>query len=247
MVFRHGFIASSLIVFFAFGCSNGANSSTENTTQFVQKSNVTQLLVEAKATQNAEVFLTQGNNLLDNQRYQDAIKAYDKAIAMKAEIVEAWINRGIALTSLHRYKDAVASYDRAIAIKPDKDEAWYNRGIALTSLQRYQDAVASYNQALSIKPNKYEALTNRGIALTKLKRYQDAIASYNQAIAIKQDLHQAYYNKACSYALQGDVKLATENLDRAIQLVPEKYKNLAKTDPDFNKVRSQKRFQELLQ
>ncbi|MHC5818948.1 MAG: TPR end-of-group domain-containing protein, partial [Nostoc sp.] len=93
----------------------------------------------------------------------------------------------------------------------------------------------------------YEALINQGIALTKLHRYQDAIGSYDRAIAIKQDLHQVYYNKACSYALQNNVELAIENLEKAIQLVPDKYKKLAKTDPDFNKVRSDKRFQELVQ
>lgn len=213
MVFQRCFIASSLIAFFAFGCSGGTNSSTEKTTQVVQESNVTQLFIEAKATQKAEDFFHQGNHLLDRQSYEDAIKAYDKAIAIKVENPEAWINRGIALTSLQRYKDAIASYNKAIAIQPDK----------------------------------YEALINRGIALTKLHRYQDAIASYNRAIAIKQDLHQAYYNKACSYALQSNLELAIENLDKAIEFVPDKYKKLAKTDPDFSKVRSKKQFQELLQ
>jgi hypothetical protein len=60
-------------------------------------------------------------------------------------------------------------------------------------------------------------------------------------------LHQAYYNKACSYALQSNLELAIGNLDKAIKLVPDKYKKLAKTDPDFSKVRSQKQFQELIQ
>ncbi len=213
MVFRHCFVASGLIAFLAFGCSGGANSSAENTTQVVQESNVTQLFIEAKATQKAEDFFHQGNNLLDRENYEDAIKAYDKAIAIKVESPEAWINRGIALTSL----------------------------------QRYQDALASYNKAIAIKPNKYEALINRGIALTKLHRYQDGIVSYDRAIAIKQDLHQAYYNKACSYALQSNLELAIENLNKAIKLVPDKYNKLAKTDPDFSKVRSEKQFQELLQ
>ncbi len=80
-----------------------------------------------------------------------------------------------------------------------------------------------------------------------MQRYQDAIASFDKAIAIKPNKHEAYYNKACSYALQNNLDLAIENLNKAIQFVPNKYKKLAKTDPDFNKVRSDKRFQELLQ
>ena len=78
------------------------------------------LLPEAKATQKAEDLFDQGNNLLDAQRYQDAIAFYDKAIAIKPESAEVWINRGNALTSLQNYKDALASYDKRSPSNPTK-------------------------------------------------------------------------------------------------------------------------------
>lgn len=59
-------------------------------------------------------------------------------------------------------------------------------------------------------------------------------------------MHQAYYNKACSYGLQGNVDQAIQNLEKAIKLAPNKYKKLAKTDTDFNKVRNDKKFQQLI-
>lgn len=84
------------------------------------------------------------------------------------------------------------------------------------------------------------------IALTKLHRYQEALASYDRAIMIKPDKDLAYYNKACNYALQNNPELAAENLQKAMKLVPGKYEQLAKTDSDFNKVRSNRRFQDLI-
>jgi hypothetical protein len=60
-------------------------------------------------------------------------------------------------------------------------------------------------------------------------------------------LDKAYYNKACNYALQNNLELAIDNLKKAIEFVPQKYQNLAKTDPDFDKIRGEKQFQELLQ
>jgi len=246
MVLRRCLVASSFITFSTFGCSNLANSTANNTTQVVQESNVSQLLVGAKSPQKAENFLDQANNLLDARRYQDSIAAYDKAIAIQPKIAEAWINRGNALTALQRYKEAIASYDRAIAIRPDKEIAWYNRGNALTSLRSYKDAIAAFDKAIALKPKKSEAWINRGIALTKLQRYTEGLKSYDTAIGIKLDMHQAYYNKACSYGLQGNVQLAIKNLNQAIKLAPGKYEKLAKTDSDFNKVRSDKRFQQLI-
>jgi tetratricopeptide (TPR) repeat protein len=247
MIWRRCVIVSSLISLVAFGCSDSATSSSiEKTRQVVQDSNVAQLLTEAQDSQKAKTLLLQGNNLLDAQRYQDALIAYNQAVIFKSDSVEIWVNRGNALTALQRYEEALESYDKAIALQPNKDEAWYNRGNVLTSLRRYPEAVKAYDEAIAIMPEKHEAWINRGIALTKLQRYQEALASYNQALTIKSDLHQAYYNKACNYALQGHVDLAIESLAKAIKLVPSKYQQLAKTDADFNLIRNDKRFQELI-
>ena len=53
------------------------------------------------------------------------------------------------------------------------------------------------------------------------------------------------YSKACCYALQNRLELALENLQKAIQLDNE-YREMAKTDSDFDNIRNDVRFQELL-
>ncbi|BAZ70092.1 TPR repeat-containing protein [Fischerella sp. NIES-4106] len=77
-------------------------------------------------------------------------------------------------------------------------------------------------------------------------RYEEAIASYDQAVEIKPDDHQAWYNKACCYALQRNIEQAIEYLREAINLNPE-YREMAKTDSDFDGIREDERFQELIQ
>jgi len=239
-------VTSGLISLIAVGCSNSQNSSAENAQQILQENNVSQLLTEEEVHQKAENLLHQGNSFLDTKHYQDALTAYDRAIAIRADSAELWTNRGNALTGLQRYEEALKSYKKAIAIQPNKDEAWFDQGNALSAMNRYQDAVKAYDEAIAIKSDKKEAWINRGIALTKLQHYKEALASYNQALSINQNLDQAYYNKACNYALQDNVELTIENLQRAIQLVPDKYRQLAGNDPDFDKVRSNLRFQQLI-
>ncbi|BBC26334.1 tetratricopeptide repeat protein [Pseudanabaena sp. ABRG5-3] len=78
-------------------------------------------------------------------------------------------------------------------------------------------------------------------------RNEEAIAAYDQALQIKPDDPSAYYNKACAYSLQNQIELALENLQKAIQLDPEKYRELAKTDSDFDNIRHDPRFQALIQ
>lgn len=152
MVLRRCLVASSFITFSTFGCGNWAHSTANNTTQVVQESNISQQLIGTQSPQKAAEFLKQANSLLDARRYQDAIAAFDQAIAIEQNIPEAWINRGNALTSLQLYKEAIASYDRALALRPDKDVAWYNRGNALTSLRLYKDAIVAYDRAIALQP-----------------------------------------------------------------------------------------------
>jgi tetratricopeptide (TPR) repeat protein len=76
---------------------------------------------------------------------------------------------------------------------------------------------------------------------------EEAIASYDRALQINPDYHEAFYNKACVYALQSQIELALENLQKAIQLAPEENREMAKTDSAFDNIRSDPRFQELIQ
>ncbi|HBS72170.1 MAG TPA: prenyltransferase, partial [Cyanobacteria bacterium UBA11153] len=68
-----------------------------------------------------------------------------------------------------------------------------------------------------------------------------------QAIQIKPDDPNAFYNKACCYALQGNLELAIDNLQQAITISPDEYREMAKTDSDFDKIREDSRFQDLVE
>jgi tetratricopeptide (TPR) repeat protein len=83
--------------------------------------------------------------------------------------------------------------------------------------------------------------------LKKLGRNEEVIAAYDQALQFKPDYPSPYYNKACVYSLQNQIELALENLQKAIQLDPEKYREMAKTDSDFVNIRHDRRFQALIQ
>ena len=78
-----------------------------------------------------------------------------------------------------------------------------------------------------------------------MSRIKEAIASFDNALKFKPDYHKAYYNKACAYALQENITLALDNLKQAINL-DSQYLEMAKTDTDFDKIRNDSRFINLL-
>ena len=131
--------------------------------------------------------LVEGKKLKDEDKHEEAITSFDKAIEIKPEFADVWYNKGETLQKLEKYEEAVACYDKVIEIDPNNDlpgdekvnivvGAWNGKGDALQKLERYDDALACYDKA----KNAY-AWNNKGDALQKLERYDDAIACYDKA------------------------------------------------------------------
>ena len=100
-------------------------------------------------------------------KFQEAVQAFDRAIALSPDFAEAHSNRGNALKELGQLDESVASYDKAIRLKPDFSDAWFNRGNALKDIGELDQAVESYNKTLEIRPDFAPAHRN----LSALKTY----------------------------------------------------------------------------
>jgi hypothetical protein len=58
-----------------------------------------------------------------------AVKLYDRVIAIKPDLANAYSNRGASFAALNRLNEALANFDMAIAIRPDHAEAHFARAI----------------------------------------------------------------------------------------------------------------------
>ena len=67
-------------------------------------------------------------------KLEEAIEAYNKALAIKPDHAEAHYNMGNALKSEGKLEEAIEAYDRALAIKPDYAHA---KHILLETLKIY--------------------------------------------------------------------------------------------------------------
>ena len=53
------------------------------------------------------------------QGYEEALAAYDKALAIKPDVEGAWIGRSNVFTELGRYDEAFIAFDKAVSNRPD--------------------------------------------------------------------------------------------------------------------------------
>ena len=69
-----------------------------------------------------------GVALKDQGKLEEAIEAYNKALAIKPDYAEAYNNMGIALKDQGKLEEAIEAYNKALAIKPDYAEAYIQHG-----------------------------------------------------------------------------------------------------------------------
>lgn len=188
---------------------------------------------------------SRGAVLAQLQRYDEAIASFDKVLADDPENGDVWFVQGQILAQAKRYEEAAEAYSNALNSKPGDGEIWQYLSSALIQLQRFEDAIVASDRAIQLKPNA-PAWNNCGIAHMGLQQYEQAIAAYDQALNLEPNYAEAWYNKACCYALQKDAAMAVQALKQAIRLKPDRFRQLAQTDSDFDTIREQPAFQDSL-
>ncbi len=116
---------------------------------------VTKFITEAlaKKRKEASTYINQGVKDIKEERYDQAIENFKRAIAIDSNYAKAYIDRGFAYSKKGQYDRAIEDYNKAIAIDPKNAKAYNNRGYAYRKKGQYDKAIEDYNKAISIKPS----------------------------------------------------------------------------------------------
>ncbi len=145
-----------------------------------------------------------GHALTGMGNLEEALAAFNRAIALKPDYANAWSNRSVALWRMGKYDDALTSNQRAIELAPFSSQAWFNQGRILTTLGKFEDAVTSYERALKgdanvgDKPSLADIWVNQSGVLWRLERYEKAIVAADSAITLNPKSAEGWYNKGLS-------------------------------------------------
>jgi len=166
--------------------------------------------------------LTQGNDLLVQQRFTEAIACYEKVLQVRPDEPDALMNLGVAHAEMNRLDEALKWYDSALQRQPQFAAAHYNRGNALGVLGRHDEALAAYDQAVRCDPKFAEAWNNRGLALMRLGRAVEASLSFRQALQLRPNYFEAMNNLGLALQMLGYVEDAIDM-----------YSDVLRTQPDY--------------
>jgi tetratricopeptide (TPR) repeat protein len=121
-----------------------------------------------------------------------------------------------------------------------------SKALGLSLIKNFESAISFVNLSIELKPKKITYKANRGIILARASLYSDALVECDRVIEQAPHHEIGYYAKACYFALQGEVDLAIDSLQKAIDIKARLCKTEAKHNPDFDGIRDNARFQELV-
>lgn len=160
-----------------------------NMVRLITNSRLTQVLLfltlafatPAMGETNGTDWFSMGMNYYNENKFEEAVKAYDNATKINPLDAEAWNNKGIAFGVLNRYDEAIEAFGEAVAINSTYAEAWYNMGAVFELQGRVGDAIRAYNEATKINPNYQKAwqAKNGIIGMMGLKNYQKFVHDGN--------------------------------------------------------------------
>ena len=161
-----------------------------------------------------------GAALQSENRLDEAVEHYRRAIAIRADYAPAYINLGAALRAKGETAEAIATYEHALALRPDYPEAHYNLANSLLDDGKPDEAIHHFRRAMQSAAESADIHTNLGIALAGTGQFTDAIAQFREALRIDPNSSIAHRNLGDALVSAGIRDEGIEHLRRAVELDP---------------------------
>ncbi len=128
-----------------------------------------------------------GNIYKDQGRFDDAVVAYERGVALMSDSVDILIDLGEVLYKSGRFEEALGVCDSALRLQPNAPRSIKNRVAALFQLNRYDEAVTECDRVIAMAPDDAYAWHWKGDILLRMKHYDEAMAAFEEALKVAPD------------------------------------------------------------
>lgn len=174
-----------------------------------------------KSPGHAEYYALNGQILVKNKDYKEAIDQLNQAIENDSLLSHAYYYRGIAKANLNDLTGAADDYTKAQEIDKSNIDALKEGTSLYVKLANYEASIENYNKILELDPKNIDAFMQRGNFKMKIGDYNSAIADFSQVINLSPDNGNAYFERGKAYGQNNSFTEAAIDFEKSYSL---KYK-----------------------
>lgn len=154
-----------------------------------------------------------------NRGYTDqALGAFEQALAAKPDDADAYYNIGTLYLRKKMYAEARSNLERAVKLKPEYPNAWNNLGMISAEEGKPDEAIEDFKRAIEQSSGDAISRSNLGYLYVRLSRTKEAEAVLLQAVELAPNDPDVVYSLGMLYAGQNDSTRASKYLERAVEL-----------------------------
>ncbi len=176
--------------------------------------------------------ITQGKNLVHQEKYDQAITKLDAVIEKYPGAENAYFWRGRAYYGRKMYKEALEDFDRHILQQPNDPYGFNLRGNVYSAMGRRDDAVADYTSAIKKRPqalfyylraDEYEKMGQLDKAIVDLTSTLSAVQKPDMPRVFGADWEgDVIWMRGSLLNKEGHIKAAHEDARRVIEMNPKR-------------------------
>ncbi len=157
-----GFLGGATLSSFKF--SSGESAPVQSVQQQVtqdnqmtsdQTSRISTLEMETSLKpDNVDAWIQLGNLYFDTSQFEEAIKAYKKALELEPNNPNVWTDLGVMYRRSGKPNQAIEAFDQAIESDPSHEVSRLNKGIVLMhDLDDIQGAIKAWEELVKVNPS----------------------------------------------------------------------------------------------
>ncbi len=157
---------------------------------------------------------------MNQQKFADAQKNFQQALAADPKFAVARLNLGVALLSQQKLEPARTALEEASRQLPQDPYAWYNLGLVYKDSSETEKGIAAFQHVTELTPEA-DGFYFVGYLQSQVQHYDDAIAAFQKALAAYPFHASAEFGLARAYQRKGDAAAAREHLARFQKITTE--------------------------
>ena len=156
------------------------------------------------ASRREEQFYKQGLDHAAQGRNAEAITAFDQALRLGPNDVQALYGRAVSQYARGYDEVALAGFSRIIELDPQKAEAYDYRAMILMRQKHFAEALPDADKANQLQPDDPRLLTNRAVIYGRLGDRAKEIEGCTAALAIAPGFTAALANRGRAFVASGE-------------------------------------------
>lgn len=143
-----------------------------------------------------ETLMILGDALQKKEKYQSALRTYNKAAALSSNNEDLFINRASAKIWQENYSDALNDLKSALAINDKNYRTYYYLGIVYYYEFKNKAAIKALDECINLNPDYAPAYYLRAACSAEMNKIEKAIDDYQLSYDLDSTLTVALFNIA---------------------------------------------------